>query len=78
MTAIAARQPGPVTRNGLAATRPYRWRAPRPAWMRAAIAAAEAQHGPPVPTCVCGTALAYRKGCAYTTCRACGRSTAPG
>jgi hypothetical protein len=73
MTAIAARRPGPVTRNGLAPTRPYVWRAPRPAWMLAAIAAAEAQHGPPVPACVCGQRLAFRRGSHYATCPACGR-----
>jgi len=71
--AIAAHRPGPVTRNGLAPTRPYRWRDRRPAWMAAAIAAAEAEHGPPVPTCVCGARLAFRHGAQYATCTACGR-----
>jgi hypothetical protein len=70
--AIAAHRPGPVTRNGLAPTRPYRWRAHRPAWMRAAIAAAEAQHGPPKPTCVCGTVLVFRHAACYATCPDCG------
>jgi hypothetical protein len=73
MTAGAARRAGPVTRNGLPATRPYRWRAPRPAWMQAALAAAEAEHGPPVPTCVCGTVLVFRRGTAYARCPGCGQ-----
>ncbi len=71
-TAIAAHTPGPATRNGLAPTRPYAWRAPRPAWMLAALAAAEAEHGPPRPTCLCGTVLGFHRG-AYATCPACGR-----
>jgi len=72
MTAIAAHRPGPAARNGLAPTRPYTWRARRPAWMTAALAAAEAQHGPPVPTCLCGSRLPASRD-AYVTCPACGR-----
>lgn len=68
-------------RNGLPPTRPYVWRAPRPAWMGRAITAAEATHGPPVPTCVCGQPiiLGTRR---TATCPDCGyrttSSVAPG
>jgi hypothetical protein len=75
--AIAAHRPGPAARNGIPAPDyqnggGYRYRAHRPAWMHAAIAAAEAEHGPPVPTCVCGQRLVLRTG-AYARCTACGR-----
>jgi hypothetical protein len=78
LSAIAARRPGPVTRNGVPVPdyengEGYHYGAHRPAWMRAAIAEAEAQHGPPVPTCVCGQPLVFRKGACYATCAACGR-----
>jgi hypothetical protein len=71
MTAVT---PGhTVTRNGLPAFRPYVRRAPRPAWMLAAIAKAEAEHGPPAPTCYCGQPVRLASG--YGTCGACGRKT---
>lgn len=74
MTAIGAAIPGGPARNGIPHTgpefRPYVRNAPRPPWMAAAIAKAEAEHGPPVPTCWCGRVLIWHNG--YGTCPACG------
>jgi hypothetical protein len=80
VTAIPAARPG-TGRNGIPHTgpghRPYVYGAPRPAWMARAIAAAEAQHGPPQPTCVCGHLLRSDDGSRgyYGTCPACGYRT---
>jgi hypothetical protein len=56
---------GPVARgfrNGLAET-PYEYRARAYPWAQRAIAAAEAQHGKPVPVCgTCGGRLVYNGG----------------
>lgn len=60
-------------RNGLPLTR-YTWRAPRHPWHARAIAQAEAEHGPPEPTCVCGAPLTLVSG--YGHCKICGYSTA--
>lgn len=49
----------------------YRYRARRPAWMARALAKAEAEHGPPVPTCVCGGALRFTRA-QVAVCPACG------
>ena len=61
--------------NGRPAFRPYTRGAPRPAWMTAALAAAEAQHGPPVPTCICGHPITFGRGNPCVTCPACGWRT---
>lgn len=68
--------PGGPARNGLPAAGHYRWRAPRHPWHAKAIANAEAQHGPPQPTCVCGARLTLVSG--YGHCKTCGYSTAHG
>jgi hypothetical protein len=70
---VGAALPGTPARNGRPPFRPYRRGAPRPAWMRTALAAAEAEHGPPVPTCLCGGTLDWRQ--SYGVCPACGRGS---
>jgi hypothetical protein len=67
--AVTAERPGdrrgPVMRgfrNGLAKI-PYAYRARAYPWAARAIAAAEAEHGKPVPVCgACGARLAYSGG----------------
>jgi hypothetical protein len=76
---ITAHVPGAPARNGIPETpRRYTYRARRTPWMLSALAAAEAQHGPPVPTCVCGQRLVIHGG--NVQCKACGRNvyTGPG
>jgi hypothetical protein len=63
-----ATEPGGY-RNGLAEV-PYAYRARTYPWALRALAAAEAEHGQPVPVCGrCGTRLACRGG--YGRCVAC-------
>lgn len=70
---IPATLPGPPARNGRPEFRPYVRKARRPAWMLAALKAAETRYGPPGPTCTCGKPIALT--CGYGTCGACGKRT---
>jgi hypothetical protein len=85
MTTIAARTPGTAgpARNDVPVRDyenggGYHYHARRPAWMAAAIAAAEREHGPPVPTCVCGHRLVTPRHRMYARCPECGRSAYTG
>ena len=70
---LHATRPGPARRNGVP-TRWYTWRGrARPPWATTAIASAEAEHGPPQPTCVCGAPITLVSG--YGHCKTCGYST---
>lgn len=59
-------------RTGMPTFRPYR-RGQSPAWAARVLAAAEAVHGPPSPTCVCGQPIHLVAG--YATCPGCGYTT---
>lgn len=71
---VSARElkPQPVQRNGLPEIPRYAWRARTYPWASATIAFTEAQHGPPVPVCLCGHPLTYSSNGARR-CGACGR-----
>jgi hypothetical protein len=56
--------------KGVPEFRPYRRGARRPRWVTAVLAKLEVEHGPPVPTCWCGSTEIT----GYGVCLACGRS----
>jgi hypothetical protein len=51
----------------------YKWRARTYPTAVAAITRAEAEHGPPVPTCVCGGRVIYTSEKTHGVCLACGQ-----
>lgn len=51
----------------------YAWRARSYPWAQRVLAAAEAEHGQPEPTCLCGAVVTYRDG-RIVRCGACGRT----
>jgi hypothetical protein len=78
MTAPPAPPPPGPARGARGARGWYTWRAPRRPWMHAALAKAEAEHGPPVPTCVCGHRLVTPRHRMYARCPECGQSAYTG
>jgi hypothetical protein len=66
--------PPRAARNGLPESPAYEWRGRRYPWALAVLAAAEAVHGPPSPTCLCGQPVPG--GTSIRRCPACGRSPA--
>jgi hypothetical protein len=56
---------------------PYQWRARTYPGAVAAIEQAEAEHGPPVPTCLhCGGRMRFGRGYPLGECEACGVASA--
>ena len=62
-------------RNGLPVPQPYTWRARRYPQAERVLAAAEAEHGSPSPTCLCGCEMRYSRDWRGLRCTGCGTVT---
>jgi hypothetical protein len=70
---VTARAAPRTTRNGLPEVPGYSYRERSYPWADAVLAAADAEHGDPAPTCFCGQPLAWKDGRAVR-CPHCGRT----